>query len=373
MNEISLEDFDMEEHIKERYEYIDLLKAIAIFFVVMYHFNNLTINFLENQNTISYCNYFFEAILSTCVPIFFFVNGALLLNKDFYLKKHILKLITIILLTIIWGIITLLILMPIKDQYMSLFEFGKSLALWKAQWINHLWFLKAVVVIYIFFPLIKKTYDSESNSLYFFLVVAFIMTFGNVLLSNCVNILEYIIGKNYLKANANFFGEFNAFKGIYGYSIVYFILGGLFFKYKGKFYDRKWRIISIFAIGVSMVLLTLYSVLMSRSNGEIYDIVWYGYDSIPTLCMVMSLFILSLKYKINHKLLNIISITGRNSLGIYFIHVIWGNLFLKYFKRLPYSGNIATNLLFGLLVLLISLLTVLLLKKVPIVKKLFAI
>lgn len=363
----------MGEHIKERYKFIDLLKAIAIFFVIIYHYNNLTINFSETQKTISYFNYFFKSIVSTCVPIFFFVNGALLLNKDFNLKKHICKLITITLLTVVWGIITLLILMPIKNEYMSLFEFLKCLAMWKTQWINHLWFLKALVVIYIFFPLIKKTYDGERNNLYFFLVSALLMTFGNVFLSNCVNILEFIIGKNYLRENINFFGEFNAFKGIYGYSIVYFILGGLFFKHKEKFYEKKWVTIANATIVISMVLLTLYSVLMSKSNGEIYDIVWYGYDSIATLCMVISLFILSLKYKENHKILKIISITGKNSLGIYFIHVIWGKLFLKYFNLQPYSGNIVTNLLFALFILLISLISVLLLNKIPFVKKLFTI
>lgn len=363
----------MGEHIKERYEFIDLLKAIAIFFVIIYHYNNLTINFFETQKIISYFNYFFESIVSTCVPIFFFVNGALLLNKDFNLKKHILKLITIVLLTLIWGIITLLILMPVKNEYMSLFEFAKSLVLWKEHWINHLWFLKALVVIYIFLPLIKKTYDSERNNLYFFLVITFVMTFGSVFLSNCANVLEFIIGKNYIRGNVNFFGEFNAFRGIYGYSIVYFILGGLFFKHKEKFYDKKWQTIAIYAIVISMVLLTLYSVLMSKSNGEICDIVWYGYDTISTLCMVISLFVLSLKYKGNYKISKIISITGKNSLGIYFVHVIWGSLFLEYFKKLPFSGNVLTNLLFALFVLLISLISVLVSKKIPVVKKLFAI
>jgi surface polysaccharide O-acyltransferase-like enzyme len=358
---------------KERYEFIDLLKAIAIFFVVIYHFNNLTMNLLETENTISYFNYFFESIFSTCVPIFFFVNGALLLNRDFNLRKHISKLITIIILTIVWGIITLLILMPIKNEYMSLFEFAKNLVMWKPHWINHLWFLQAMVVIYIFFPLIKNTYDSEGNNLYFFLIIAFLMTFGNVFLSNCANILEFIIGKNYLRENINFFDEFNAFRGIYGYSIVYFILGGLFFKHKEKFYKKKWAIIATSTIVISMLLLTLYGVVMSKSNGEIYDIVWYGYDTLPTLCMVIALFILALRYKGNHKILKVINIVGKNSLGIYFVHIIWGSLFLKYFKRLPYSHNLVTNLLFSVFILLICSLTVLILKRIPIVKKLFVI
>lgn len=370
---VILGDLRVGEYIKERYEFIDFLKAIAIFFVIIYHFNNLSVNLTETQNTTSYYNYFLRSIFSTGVPIFFFVNGALLLNKDFNLKKHIYKLITIIFLTILWGIITLLILMPIKNEYMSLFEFAKNLALWKTHWINHLWFLKSLVVIYIFFPLIKKTYDNDRNNLYFFLIITFLMTFGNVFLSNCVNVLEFIIGKNYISGNINFFGEFNAFKGIYGYSIVYFILGGLFFKQKEKFYETKWVTLASAAIVISMVILTLYGILMSKSNGEVYDIVWYGYDSIPTLCMVIALFILALKYKGDHKILYVINIAGRNSLGIYLTHMMWGNLFIEYFKKLPYSHDILSNLLFTLFILLISLVSVLLLKRIPVIKKMFAI
>jgi Uncharacterized protein conserved in bacteria len=363
----------MGDYMKERYEFIDLLKAIAIFFVVIYHYNNLSIDLVQTKNAISYFNYFFTTIFSTCVPIFFFLNGALLLNRDFDLKKHISKIITITLLTIIWGIITLIFLMPIKDEYMSLSEFAKSLMMWKSQWINHLWFLKSLVVVYTFFPLIKKTYDDERNSLYFFLAIAFVMTFGNVFLSYCVNVIEFIAGKNYLSGNVNFFGEFNAFKGIYGYSIVYFILGGMSFKHKDKFYGKKWVIIASFAIVISMILQTVYGVIMSKSNGAVYDIVWYGYDSIPTLCMVIALFLLTLRYKGKHRIFKLINIIGRNSFGIFFTHRMWGSLFMKYFIKLPYSNNIATNLLFALFTVLIALFSVLLLKKIPLVKKLFVI
>jgi len=351
-----------------RYEFIDLLKAIAIFSVVIYHFSNMTPNLLKTQDVFTYFNYFLKAILSASVSIFFFVNGALILNKDLNLKKHAFKLITIIILTVVWGIITVLLLMPIKNEYMSLFEFGKTLWTWKLGWINHLWFLQTLVIIYMFFPLIKTAYDNNINNLYFFLVIVFVLTFGNIFLSNCVNIGELVIHKNNLKGNFNFFNTFNAFKGIYGYSIVYFILGGLFFKYKEKFYEKKWVKLAIATIVIAMLVMTAYGLLISKGNGEIYDTVWNGLDTIPTLFMVIAIFILSLRYKGKAKISKLIRVVGKNSLGIYFVHIMYGSLFLEYFKKTPFSQSLITNLLFGITITLISLLTVLAIKKIPVVK-----
>ena len=43
---------------------------------------------------------------------------------------------------------------------------------------------------------------------------------------------------------------------------------------------------------LSLILLFLYDLIMSFSNREIYDIVWKGYDTIMTLVMCISVFIL---------------------------------------------------------------------------------
>ena len=63
----------------------------AIYFVCFYHYNNLNIDFLSNPSISTYFNYFIRGIASTGVPLFFMVNGELMLNKDYDLKKHIKK------------------------------------------------------------------------------------------------------------------------------------------------------------------------------------------------------------------------------------------------------------------------------------------
>ncbi len=358
---------------KNRYEYMDLLKAIAIFFVVVYHCNNLKFDLAVSMDKVSLLNYFALSIFSVCVPIFFFVNGALLFTKEFHLKVHLRKMFNIVILVIVWSIITLLLLMPIQKEYLTFTEFIKAVWKLKLDWNDHLWFLQAMVVIYLFFPLMKTSYIHHKNQIFFFLIITFLMTFGNTFLSDAVNVVGVIMGKDSLVGNRNFFQDFNAFRGIYGFSFVYFCLGGVFHDQRDRFRGKKWVAIAAIAIGVAMVLLTIYGVLMSKHNGRDYDLVWNGYDTIPTLIMVLAIVILSLEYKGSGKLSKLIQAIGRNSLGIYFVHRIWGLLLLKYFKDMPLSQTLLTNLVFAMVITLLSLGTVLLFKSIPIVRRLFMI
>lgn len=71
----------------ERWEYLDILKCIGIIFVIIYHSTIYNYNWIASPNITHYLRYFLTTLLSTCVPLFFFTNGYLLLNKDFDLKK----------------------------------------------------------------------------------------------------------------------------------------------------------------------------------------------------------------------------------------------------------------------------------------------
>ena len=353
-----------------RYEFVDLLKAIAIFFVTIYHYNNIKINFFETQDNIIYFNYFIRSIFSTGVPLFFLVNGLLILNKDLVLKQHIKKILNFIKILILWNIITLIFLMIINNETIPINKLTYYLYNFKDDWTSHLWFLESLIIIYIFFPLIKSTYETSIENLYYFLAIIFLITFGSRLLSNIINVLKFFLTNDFSTKDIDIFNFFSNFKCIYGYSFVYFITGGILTKYNYIFQKRKIILISIVLIPISMLLLTLYGIIMSINNYRLYDTVWSGYNTIPTLCMVISIYILSLQYKgYNNKLFHIINYIGKNSLGIYLVHRIWGSLFIKYFKEIPYSDNIITNFIFAALVILISLLSVTLINKNYILKK----
>lgn len=75
----------------DRWNYIDLMEFIGIFFVLIYHSTTYSCSWIEDGTALSFLRYYLRTILSTCVPLFFFVNGYLLFNRSFNLKKHIIK------------------------------------------------------------------------------------------------------------------------------------------------------------------------------------------------------------------------------------------------------------------------------------------
>ena len=359
---------------KERILYLDFIKALAIYLVCFYHYNNLNVDFLSQSSFSAYLNYLIKGVASTGVPLFLMVNGALMLNKDYKLKNHIIKIINIVLVTFIWGSITLVALAIMSETKYSANEFIISLWNWKG--LNHLWFLRSLVCIYILYPLIKEVFDKDDKSiLKYTIFTIFILTFGNVLLNIFVSIFNSCTGVNYIKGyEFNFFNDFNIFEGFYGYTLVYFIIGAVVFNKlnTNRIEFNLKQQIYIFLLGI--ITLFLYGIMMSYLFKEIYDTVWNGYDTVMTLVMCMSIFILAFigRNKMK-KISGIIQLIGANTLGIYFIHWIIGYWLNIYYIRVPFSSTLFMNLLFATVKLGISLNIVLILKKIPLIKLLFKI
>jgi surface polysaccharide O-acyltransferase-like enzyme len=122
-----------------------------------------------------------------------------------------------------------------------------------------------------------------------------------------------------------------------------------------------------------MSLLFLYGVIASKRQNSIWDIVYFGYDTIFALVLVVAIFVLSLKYQHKGIVGKVIHLTGENSLGIYFLHIIIGDFLKPIFAEIEFNETIVDNVIFALIILLSSLFLVLLFKKIPIIKRLFII
>jgi peptidoglycan/LPS O-acetylase OafA/YrhL len=173
--------------------------------------------------------------------------------------------------------------------------------------------------------------------------------------------------------NLDYFTGYNAFTGIYGYSIGYFILGGLSFYNRAWLNTKKIKYFSVFAIAGSMLLLSCYGIIASKRQNEIWDIVWYGYDTIFTLINVVVLFVLTMNYRESGLWGKFIKTTGENSLGIYLVFILVGSFAFPYFLQFQFNSLIISNAVFAFIILIISLFIVLLLKKIPVLKYLFSI
>lgn len=358
------------QSIKKRYDNFDLLKFMAIFFVIIYHFYEVPINAFQVNDPVVYLNYFFSGLLSVCVPIFFFVNGALLINKKTDIKKHIRKILRIMVLTWFWSFVTMVTLSYIRHGNMTLQEFIKSIWVFKEGWNDHLWFLQTLVIIYLFSPLLILAFHTQRSIFYFFFAVVIVLTFGSRLfemISDCF----WFVNHKRLNIFTALLDGFNAFRGIFGFAIGYFILGGILFQYKDKLY--KYKTIATIIIPLIMILSGLYGYMMSVANNAVYDTVWYGYNTLFTLILVVAIFILTLNYIHTGILGKFIRIVAENSLGIYFLHRIVGYFLLTGYLKFIFSTSLILNILFSMIILLLSTSICLLLKKIPYLKYVFSI
>lgn len=356
---------------KQRYDNLDLMKCIAIILVVFVHFNSLSADIVKNISLTTYLNYFINAICSIAVPTFFIVNGALLLNKNYELHKHVKKTISIIVMTYIWAIITSISVMLINKVHISRHNIIINILSFQPGYTAYLWFLQALFVLYIFFPLIKNCYDNRKKCFDYFLIIVIIFSF----IVPFIYVIDYFIQlffqKPYLSELLSSVVHFSPVNGIYGYSIGYFMVGGILFSFREKLDTVKYKLISLIAFLVSLVLWFGYGVVRSLHDGNVFAITNTGYDSILILITAISFFILCLDYKNKGILGKLINLIGKNTLGIYLLHIIMGNILSKIQNSALFSGNLILNLLLTLINVNLCLGVCLLFKRIPFVKKLF--
>ncbi len=350
----------------------DIIKSLAIYLVCIYHFGCINVDFLKSSSLSTYFNYFFIGLYSIGVPMFFMVNGALMLNRPLELKRMIYRMITIVVLIVIWGSITLLILaLKFDDHYADVFAFLKALFTLKMERINHLWFLKAMLYLYLLFPLTKLFFDNASRmTLYYMTAVIFVFTFGDKIANQLINLGAWLIGfEPLVKKQIHFFNWLNPFNEPFAYSLVYFILGGLLHRDFSRGISKSWIFTVVFLL--SLIGLFLFGVFKSHTGLKIYDTVWNGYDSVFTLLMSICLFLWSQSVKIDNKTISSVFKTiGDNTLGIYFIHFILGGWVAQSLAGTVTYFPFFVNLLQGLVILSASLLIALLLRSIPFVSKL---
>ena len=324
-----------QNQLKTRYAHIDLLECIAIFFVVLYHCSFYNFNFFEKASIINYFIYFFRCILSSCVPLFFFVNGYLLLNRPFVLKKHLLKMIRLVILTIVWSIILVLVSIPIRQERFSIKQIILLIVDMETPWTNILWFLCALFCIYIFFPLLKATFDNQKNAFAFFTIICAVLSLGISFGRELLSLFSIWVDLGRLNPfDTDLFNSFNPFKGMYSFSLFYFCFGGLFFKIQERILSinrKKRNVCAVLCLLISMCLLFFTGVFFSCSTNLIWNVVWEGYDTIFTLGIVISIFTLCLNYNKDNRFIETVSI---NTLGIYLVHI----LFIRTIEQMPFSS-----------------------------------
>jgi len=338
----------------ERLNYVDAAKTIAILFVCVYHSG-----FPTNLN---FPVYFLCGLLSICVPMFFLVNGFLLLNNSFDFKVHIFRIAKIYALFLLWSSLTMA-----NEVFLGHLDVNADLiraVMYLRQGDNnHLWYLLTIVSVYILLPLTKLAYDAN-DARYILWTVSVLGFFGFFMpfYSRLAGIFSWAAGAR-IPTGYPFSTDIIPFSGYY-YANVYFIVGGLLARAAKSRMMLAKRYLVIISIA-SLLSLFSYGVLVSKASGEVLDTVWHGYNTFPTFTLTCSIFMIIMRTGVSEKFRPLVASIGANTFGIYVLHM----LFLKWFKPFIIGNGdtrtVANSLGLASAIFLVSWGMTLLLRRVP--------
>lgn len=359
---------------RTRFFYLDILKIIAIFLVIFCHYQTVGNTILDNMAmTICYI----------AVPVFFMVNGALLFNKSFDLKKHIKKTITLYVCSWVWKLVYLLDAIFVRkvidadvlteSEIIKYFLFGQSIG---SLTVGLIWFIHALVAIYIIFPALYfcKKDDQQGKKVLWLIVIALLVLnyavfdIGTILA--CFDITEY---------DMTFLNRLSPINGNENIAnmLACFIVGGLLHDERFNQSDKTLlkrittnKIMPVIAFCVGYVLMMLQK--------YVYDGVWqwngvryqYGYQHLAVFISAVALFIFFLAFEFNDERCVLLkkflsSIAGR-TLGIFYVHWIVCMHLEAYFTDFSFYGNMVRTSIILVIAYVISYV----LSKIPCIKKL---
>lgn len=330
----------------KRHDYMDWLRVLAIFAVVGVHTVSKIIN---SGHTDQWEWQFANAIDSAirwCVPIFFMLSGALLLNLKRedpigeFLKRRLTK---VIIPLVFWS--GVYIAYKIFEQGES-YTFGEMLVLFFTDDVYyHLWFMYVIIGLYIMAPFLKiLVQNMDQKTFLYFLGIWFFF-------AGLVPFIQKMYG---------FQPAFDV--GLFQPYIGYFLLGAYLVRYPLP----KKALWPLLGLSVIAYLATVYGTLnLTNRKGELDEFYYEHYR--PTQ-MVITVFIFTLFQQLGPRLKPnpIITQLSLATLGIYVIHP----LVQFYLNKLFGINETTVNALVGVpfvwvLIFAISFAIVWVLKKMP--------
>jgi len=313
--------------IKRNYR-LDLLRVISMIMVIVIHIANYYCRSFNNLDKISYIGaLIFNTISRISVPFFFMISGATLLSKKYDKDKNkeriIKKIITLIVITIIYFI---------WDKYYMNKDINIISLLSKPE-RKLLWFMYAIIGIYIALPFIKCMIDKmekEEDKLFVILWIIF-----NGILKG------FNIGNTYL---------IPIISGTY--YLGYFIIGHMIIKYYDYIEKNKNNKLLLMTISLSFLIIVISTYFISNINDKHFTKL-LTYSNVLIMVASLSSFIY-LYFNIKDKDNLIISKLSNLSFGVYLIH----GIILDYIMRvIPYQ-NICSFIGIPIILIIVTFLTI---------------
>lgn len=343
--------------------YFDILKTLSIICVIYLHYPWISTSSFSNVSML---------ISLIAVPIFFMVNGALLLNKELNLKKHYKKMLIFLFSLIIWKalILILCIIFDIVD-FSSLKLYEVVLSLFsnyniKGVPTEHLWFMYSLIKLYFVVPFLSLFISKYKKYLKYMIVICLIFTFGFELIDFIFIALQKIFNLEYLNFKLINL-DFNPMSE--SRTITYFLIG---YYLHEKYYNKEIKfsnrilLLIFFTLGLFMLIFVRYIQTGNLLSGP-YVRLNNDYTKVGTLLMATSIFAFFATLKLNYnKYLNYIS---SRTINIYYIHMFIAKILVIYLHPLMNIYGTKANIIKTFIIFILSIIVTELLKKIKIIKR----
>ncbi len=316
---------------------LDLLKVLACVGVVLLHTTMGEFKDTGSWNLLTYLYY----LGTYSIPLFFMVNGYLLLGKREITSHYILQKVKWILITVSsWNIIVWLFkrdftVNPIKKIVGSLIQKG---------YFFQFWFFGALILIYLCLPILSKFLNSKRRYLYILallIVIGFIVELANIFFQRPLQ--------------THVMQTFRLWTWFF-----YYILGGYIAQFNVdnlKYRFKNWmKIVSMLLVLISPIILfflakNTYHNLFAE---YFYDILFVKFTSLGIFLMVLTL-------SLNENGSKWIVSLSNQTMGVFVIHTY----VMKIWEKLIAFSFTGAYLWFAIFTLSISFIVIGILMRIP--------
>lgn len=322
---------------KNRNINLDLLKVLACVGVVLLYTTMGGFKETGSWNLLAYLYY----LGTYSIPLFFMVNGYLLLGKREITYLYILQKVKWILITVSsWSFIVWLFKRdfttnPIKKIVGSLIQRG---------YFFQFWFFGALILIYLCLPILRQFLNSKRSYLY---SLSLLMTIG--LIFELSNILLQMPIQTYVIQTFRLWTWF-----------FYYLLGGYIAQFTIEEIESRFKnwmkIVSILLLLISPIILffiakTIYHNLFAE----------YFYDTLFVKVSTLGIFLTILMLTLNESRRESIVSLSNQTMGVFIIHTY----IMKVWEKVLGFNFVGAYLLFALFTLSVSFIIVGMLMKIP--------
>lgn len=364
--EKNLKIIENKEKPKEKKIYIELLRCIAIFFVI---FNHTSLSGFElytvAENGITYTIYLAMSIIcKMAVPVFFMISGALLLGKEESIKtlykKRVLK---IFIVTFVASLFIFIVAMQKANQLGILFNADTISTFLKKIYTEPIvatyWFLYLYLAFLIMLPLLRNLVKNMKKETYYYLFIVY------AVYKLILPIIEQRFNISLYENSTIYFLEINILCPIIGYYCEH-VLDIKKISKKAKILGTILVICVIICAGI---LTTLELQKIEDANPGTY--IQYGDIAIASYVFILIKYIFSDK-KLPKLITKVILTIGSCSFGIYLIESILRHIMLESILETlsPIIKVMPACIIAILCIIFVGTLITLVLKKIPYIKKL---